>query len=92
MYQAAIGSLLGLRRLGSTFTVDPCIPAMWLECSLDWRFGRSLYHIRVENPERQHRGVRSALLDGVSVNPRAIPLHDDGETHDVVVVLGSGTS
>jgi cyclic beta-1,2-glucan synthetase len=92
MYQAAIGSLLGLRRLGSTFTVDPCIPAMWPECSLDWRFGRSLYHITVENPERQHRGVRSALLDGVTVNPRAIPLHDDGETHDVVVVLGSGTS
>jgi cyclic beta-1,2-glucan synthetase len=92
MYQAAIGSLLGLRRLGNTFTVDPCIPAMWPVCSLDWRYGGSLYRISVENPEGQHRGVRSARLDGVVVNPRAIPLHDDDGTHSVVIVLGSATS
>jgi cyclic beta-1,2-glucan synthetase len=91
MYQAAIGSLLGLRRLGDTFTVDPCIPAMWPACSLDWRFGRSLYRISVENPERQHRGVGSAHLDGVRVDPRAIPLVDDGHAHEVLVELGSGT-
>jgi cyclic beta-1,2-glucan synthetase len=90
MYQAAIASLLGLRRSGSTFMVDPCIPAMWPACSLEWKFGLSLYRISIENPERQNRGVRSARLDGVSVNPRAIPLHDDGGTHDVVILLGSG--
>jgi hypothetical protein len=27
-------------------------------------------------------------LDGRSVDPLAIPIVDDGETHDVVVVLG----
>jgi cyclic beta-1,2-glucan synthetase len=92
MYQAAIGSLLGLRRLGNTFTVDPCLPAMWPAYSLDWKYGGSLYRISVENPEGRHRGVRSARLDGVLVNSRAIPLHDDGGTHDVAIVLGAGTS
>ena len=29
MYQAAIEALLGLRRAASTFTMNPCIPAMW---------------------------------------------------------------
>ena len=34
MYQAAIEALLGLRRRGATFSIDPCIPAMWPEYSL----------------------------------------------------------
>ena len=78
MYQAAIDGLLGLRRHGDTFTVSPCIPAMWSSCSLDWKHGRSLYRIAIQNPERQHHGVQSAMLDGVEVEPQAIPLHDDG--------------
>ncbi|MDP1570215.1 MAG: glucoamylase family protein [Vicinamibacterales bacterium] len=89
MYQAATDSLLGLRRHGDTFSMDPCIPAMWTAYAIDWRYGASAYHIAVQNPERQHRGVRSATLDGVAVDPRAIPLHDDGGAHQVVIVLGN---
>jgi hypothetical protein len=48
-----------------------------------------LYRITVTNPEHRCRGVRSAALDGISVDPRAIPLRDDGKTHDVDVVLGN---
>ena len=56
MYQAAIDGLLGLQRHGDTFTVAPCIPAMWPACSIDWKHGRSLYRIDIRNPERQHHG------------------------------------
>jgi cyclic beta-1,2-glucan synthetase len=90
MYQAAIG-MLGLRRSGDTFSVDPCIPAMWPSCSLEWRYGRSLYRIAVRNPEREQHGVRAAELDGVPIDPRAIPLRDDGTTHEVTIVLGPKT-
>jgi len=90
MYQAAIDSLLGLRRRGDTFTMDPCIPAMWPECSIEWRHGRSLYRIAIENPERQQRGVQSATFDGAPVDAGAIPLLDDGKEHEVVIVVGGG--
>jgi cyclic beta-1,2-glucan synthetase len=89
MYQVAIDGLLGLRRNDNTFSVDPCIPAMWPEYSLDWRHGRTRYRISVQNPEHQYRGVRSAELDGVTVDARAIPLRDDGGTHEVAIVLGA---
>ena len=88
MYQAAIDGLLGLHRRGDTFTVSPCIPAMWPECSIDWKHGASLYRIEIRNPERQHHGISSATLDGVPVDHKAIPLRDDGNTHDVVIVMG----
>ncbi|MEQ1869203.1 MAG: glucoamylase family protein [Vicinamibacterales bacterium] len=89
MYQAAIGSLLGLQRRGSTFSVEPCIPAMWPGFSLEWRHGRSHYRIEVQNPEHEYTGVRSARLDGVVVDAKAIPLRDDGAAHTVEIVMGA---
>jgi cyclic beta-1,2-glucan glucanotransferase len=88
MYQAAIERLLGLRREGKTFRIDPCIPAMWPAYAVDWRVGRTLYRITVTNPTHRCRGVQSAQIDGVSVDPSAIPLSDDGNGHDVAIALG----
>ena len=92
MYQTAIEGLLGLCRRGSTFSIDPCIPAMWPEYSLDWKFGRTLYRLTVTNPQHLPRGVESATVDGVLVDPEAIPLVDDGMTHEVAVLLGTRTA
>ncbi len=89
MYQAAIESLVGLRRRGTTFSVSPSIPAMWPGFSFQWTLGRTRYQIVVTNPERQCRGVRSALVDGVRVDPFAIPIVNDGKVHDVAIVLGA---
>jgi cyclic beta-1,2-glucan synthetase len=88
MYRAGLESILGLRRRGETFEMDPCIPAAWPEYAISWRFGRTRYEISVANPERRCRGIASAELDGVAVDPGAIPLVDDGRTHDVRLVLG----
>jgi cyclic beta-1,2-glucan synthetase len=88
MYQAAVEGLLGLRRAGATFSIAPCIPAIWPAFSIRWTTGRTVYRISVTNPEHRCCGVRSAELDGTPVDPDAIPALDDGHTHDVVVRLG----
>jgi cyclic beta-1,2-glucan synthetase len=80
--------MLGLRRHGTTFEMDPCIPAAWPSFSIAWRFGGTRYEIDAANPMRHCRGVASASLDGVECDPRAIPLTDDGGTHRVSIVLG----
>jgi cyclic beta-1,2-glucan synthetase len=88
MYQAAVESILGLRRRGATFTLAPCIPAMWPKFSIDWKVRGTTYRISVVNPSHRCRGVRSVHIDDVAIDPEAIPLLDDGKTHDVVVELG----
>jgi cyclic beta-1,2-glucan synthetase len=88
MYQAAVEGLLGLRRNGATFSIAPSIPAMWPKFSIGWIVGRTSYHISVVNPGHRCRGVRSAEIDGAAIDPDAIPLLDDGQTHNVVVELG----
>jgi cyclic beta-1,2-glucan synthetase len=88
MYRAGVESILGLRRRGQTFVVDPCIPSSWPEYAITWRFLDSRYEITVVNPKRRCRGVASATLDGVAVDAGAIPLVNDGNTHDVQIVMG----
>ena len=89
MYRAAVESILGLRRGGATFAMDPCIPSAWPNYEIVWRFGTTRYNISVSNPQRRCRGVHEATLDGAPVDPAAIPLSDDGLTHEVKIVLGS---
>jgi cyclic beta-1,2-glucan synthetase len=91
MYRAGIESILGLHRRGGTFVIDPCIPSSWPEYRISWRFGESQYEITVSNPNRQCRGVAAATLDGTIVNAAAIPLVNDGRSHDVRIVLGDET-
>ncbi len=88
LYRAGLESILGLRRRGSTFMIDPCVPSSWSEYSIEWRHGSSRYDITVTNPHHVPTGVASATLDGLAVNHLAIPLADDGATHVVRVTLG----
>ncbi len=88
MYRAGLESILGLRRRGASFEMAPCIPSSWPGYAIVWRFGRTRYEIAVSNPDHRCRGVAEAALDGVPVDPRAIPLVDDGGTHVVEIVLG----
>ena len=89
MYQAAIRDLLGVQRHGATISINPCIPAIWPQYSLDWTFGKTRYRFTVLNPERRTNGVASVSLDGAVVDARAVPLVDDGAEHKVDVVLGT---
>ena len=89
MYRAGLEGILGLRRRGDTFGLDPCIPSSWPGYEIKWRVDGTLYHIAVSNPGRQCRGVVEATIDGVAVDWSAIPLANDGGTHQVRVVLGS---
>jgi cyclic beta-1,2-glucan synthetase len=88
MYRAAIEAFLGLRRHGTTFSVNPCIPAIWPEYALEWRVGDTHYQVTVTNPHHQSSGIASVTLDGAPVDPLLIPIDEDGARHEVSVVLG----
>jgi cyclic beta-1,2-glucan synthetase len=88
MYRAGVESILGLKRHGASFELDPCIPAAWPEYSITWRYGSTRYEIFVANPDHRCRGIAQAELDGEAVDPAIIPLVDNGATHLVRVVLG----
>jgi cyclic beta-1,2-glucan synthetase len=92
MYRAGLESILGLRRRGSTFSMDPCIPSSWSDYEISWLFGRTRYVISVSNPGHRCRGIAAAELDGARADPNAIALVEDGGTHAVRLVMGEPAS
>jgi cellobiose phosphorylase len=88
-YRLGVEMVLGLRRVGSTLTIVPCIPPEWPSYSLTYRFGRSEYHIQVQNPQHVSSGVTSVCVDGQPVPDGQIALHDDGAAHTIQVTLGA---
>jgi cyclic beta-1,2-glucan synthetase len=90
MFRIGLEEILGLRRHGASFELDPCIPSSWPGYSLVWRFLGTTYEIEVENPERRSRGVALAFIDGRPADPWRIPLAGDGGTHRIRVVMGEG--
>jgi cyclic beta-1,2-glucan synthetase len=87
-YRAAVEAVLGFTKVGDRLILKPCIPIEWDGYSLDYRFGSSTYEIRVDNAQGVSTGVVSVSVDGVPSADGAIDLVDDGEKHEVVVVMG----
>ena len=89
LYRIGIESILGFRVRGMALEIDPCIPRNWPGFSLTFRYHSATYRIRVENPSSVARGVALTSVDGKLMAGRAdIALADDGQEHQVLVVLG----
>jgi len=88
MYRAGLESILGFKLRGDRLQIAPCIPRWWREYEITYRHGQSTYRILIENPLAFCHGVASVELDGHLQPDRQIPLVDDGQTHNVKVVLG----
>jgi cellobiose phosphorylase len=47
MYQFITGSLLGFEQRGDQLQFKPCLPPGWDGFTVDYRWGKSVYHIRI---------------------------------------------
>ena len=88
-YRAALEAILGFNLRGDRLTISPCIPKGWRHYEIDYRFGSSLYAIRVENPDGVCTGVASVEVDDQQSADGAIRLTDDGLRHEVLVTMGA---
>lgn len=89
MYRLGIEAILGITRVGDSLNIDPCIPSDWPGFKADYRFGSTQYKISVKNPHNtDHSTMRGqVLLDGIPLNGSLIPLVDDGQPHEVYVLM-----
>jgi len=90
LYRAGTEAILGLRIMGRTLHVDPCIPKTWPGFQVTLRRGSTTFEIEVRNPGSVSKGVVSARLDGSEVAERPVQfnLPEDGTSHQISVVMG----
>ncbi len=87
MYRLGIEAILGIIRVGNTLNINPCLPRNWTSYKADYRFGKTHYKLNVKKPNMVNQGVQEVLLDGNSMKDNVIPLVDDGQVHEVQVVM-----
>jgi cyclic beta-1,2-glucan synthetase len=88
MYRLGMERLLGLTRVGDNLQINPCIPKTWQSYELNYRFGKTIYHIHVENL----KGTKQITVDGKISASTNIPLMDDEKKHEIIVTLGNNSS
>ena len=80
--------ILGLYPTHTGLQINPCVPKDFGEFTLTRKFREGTYNIKVLNPNNIEKGVKSILVDGISIDGNIIP-YEKGKTHyDVVVTLG----
>ena len=89
MYRLGIEMLLGLQRTGEDLQIKPHIPWDWKGYQISYRFGKTLYHIRVQN---EQDGKGNVTMDSKVLPNGIIRLADDGEMHEVLVTISSNNS
>jgi cyclic beta-1,2-glucan synthetase len=87
LYRVILESILGLHRRGDRLELDPRIPPEWSQFEVTYRFRSATYRIHVENPRGSELGAATVWLDGQAQGAAAIPLIDDGQSHDVRVLI-----
>jgi cyclic beta-1,2-glucan synthetase len=92
MYGLGIEAILGVSRLGNVLKINPCIPQHWPGFKVSYRFGAARYLVNVENPEGVNRGIRQVFLDGNPLPDNLLTLVDDGNQHQVQVLMAPAAS
>jgi cyclic beta-1,2-glucan synthetase len=88
MYRAGLESILGFKLQSNRLQIDPCVPRWWREFEINYRRGRAVYRIKIENPLGVSRGVVSVEVDGTAQTTSSISLTDDEKTHNVRITMG----
>ena len=88
IYRAVLESVLGVQRRGDRLQINACIHPDWAQYEVTYHFRSAVYLIQVENRSGAESGLAAVWLDDRLLPERSFPLLDDGQTHNVRVVIG----
>ena len=88
LHRVATHWILGIRPQANGLLVDPSIPAKWPGYKVSRKFRNASYEIEVKNPLHVNKGVKSMIVDGLTLEGNLIPDLNDGKVHAVEVIMG----
>lgn len=84
MYEAGIKYILGLRVEGNILKIEPCIPNNWNEYSIKYKYGNSIYNIKIM---RKNMKEKKVYLDGKELESNEISLNGNGGIYGIEVKI-----
>jgi cellobiose phosphorylase len=80
--------ILGIRPDYNGLIVDPCIPSDWNGFTVTRKFRGCIYKITVKNPAHVCKGIKSLIIDGITVQEKIVPVFSDGKVHEIEAIMG----
>ena len=69
---------------GNILKIEPCIPNNWNEYSIKYKYGNSIYNIKIIRKNMQEKKV---YLDGKELESNEISLNGNGGVYGVEVKI-----
>ena len=85
-YDAGIEYILGLKIENGVMKFEPCIPKDWKEYLIRYKWGKSIYNIKIKNPNQKNTGVEKVFLNGSEV-ANEIRLDGNNGIYNVEVIM-----
>lgn len=85
-YDAGIEYILGLKIENGVMKFEPCIPKDWKEYLIRYKWGKSIYNIKIKNPNQKNTGVEKVFLNGNEV-ANGIRLDGNNRIFNVEVIM-----
>ena len=87
LYEAGIRYILGLKIEKNVLKIEPNIPADWKEYSIRYKYGESIYNIKVVNKSSKENEIKSIKLNGNEIESKEIILQNNGGVYNVEVEI-----
>ena len=85
-YDAGIEYILGLKIENGIMKFEPCIPKDWKEYLIRYKWGNSIYNIKIKNPNQKNTGVEKVFLNGSEV-ANGIRLDGNNGIYNVEIIM-----
>ncbi len=80
--------ILGVYPTHNGLSIDPCVPKDFGDFELTRKFREGTYNIKVQNPDKVEKGIKSITVDGKAIDGCVIPYVKGKGTYDVIVTMG----
>lgn len=85
-YIAGIEYILGLKIENAILTINPCIPKEWEDYFIQYKYGRSIYNIKIKNINKTNE-VQKFILNNEEVEEKEIKLMDNGKINEIEIII-----
>ena len=85
-YIAGIEYILGLKIENQNLSLKPCIPKEWEEYFIQYKFGESIYNIKIKNINKTNE-VQKMKLNNQEINEKEVKLIDNGRINEIEIEI-----
>ena len=85
-YVCGIEYILGLKIENKKLTINPCVPTEWEEYFIQYKYGESIYNIKVKNIYKTNK-VQKIIFNNYEIEEKEIKLIDNKKINEVEIII-----